>query len=57
MIIRKSDELKDIKGGSTTISGTVMNGLVDLINLLYEAGKSAGSSIRRIVDRNLCPLD
>lgn len=57
MIIRKSDELKDIKGGSTTISGTVMNGLVDLINLLYEAGKSAGSSIRRIVDGNLCPLD
>lgn len=45
-----------IKGGST-ISGTVINGLVDLITLLYDAGKSAGSSIRRIVDGNLCPLD
>lgn len=56
MIIKKSAELKEIKGGST-ISGTVMNGLVNLISLLHEAGKGAGSSIRRIVDGNLCPLD
>ncbi len=47
--------LKEVCGG-TTISGTVLNGMVNLIKILYEAGKSTGSSIRRIIDGNLCPL-
>lgn len=56
MSISKDDELKEIYGG-TTITGTVINGFVDLIKLLYDAGKSAGSSLRRFIDGNLCPLE
>ncbi len=56
MNIKKDSDLKEIYGG-TSITGTVINGFVDLIKLLYDAGKSAGSSIRRLVDGNICPLD
>lgn len=50
-----NDELKEICGG-TTITGTVLNGFVDLIKILYDAGKSTGSAIRRLMEDNLCPL-
>ncbi len=55
MIESKEEELKELCGGAT-ISGTVINGFVNLIKVLYDAGKSAGSSIRRLFDDNLCPL-
>lgn len=55
MIESKNEDLKELCGG-TTISGTVINGFVSLIKVLYDAGKSAGSSLRRMFDNNLCPL-
>lgn len=55
MIESNDEELKELCGG-TTITGTIMNGVVNLIKVLYEAGKSTGSSIRRMLDDNLCPL-
>ena len=55
MIICNNNDLKEVYGGST-ISGTVVNGFVDLIKILHDAGKGIGSAIRRIVDKDLCPL-
>lgn len=55
MIESNNEELKKLNGGAT-ITGTVMNGVVNLIKILYEAGKSAGSSIRRMFNDDLCPL-
>ena len=55
-MIKKSDlELKELHGGMS-ITGTIVNGFVSLIELLYDAGKSAGSAIRRLFDGDMCPL-
>lgn len=48
------EKLKSVNGGS--ISGTVASAFVKIIELLFEAGKGVGSSIRRIGENNLCPL-
>ncbi len=56
MLVSNDNELKNVTGGGT-ISGTVANAFVKIIELLYEAGKGVGSSIRRIGEGKLCPLD
>lgn len=42
--------------GGATISGTLINAFTNIIKVLHEAGTGVGSSIRRIVDNNMCPL-
>lgn len=49
--------LETIYGGSTTITGTIINALTNVIKILKEAGYSLGSGLRRINDNNLCPLE
>lgn len=51
-----NDQLNSIYGGNT-ISGTVINAFTNVIKLLYDAGHSFGSAIRRISEDNLCPLE
>ena len=46
-----------IVGGSSTLSGTILNQLNKLISILVDSGKSLGSSIRRISEDKICPLD
>lgn len=46
-----------IGGSSSYISGTVINAFVNVIKLLIDAGKSVGSSVRRIAEGNVCPLE
>lgn len=46
-----------IVGGATTLSGTILNQLNKLISILVDSGKSLGSSIRRISEDKICPLD
>ena len=48
-------ELESIKGG-TSISGTIINALVNVIKELKAAGYSFGSGIRRLAEGNVCPL-
>ena len=48
--------LEQIIGGSDYISGTVINAFVNVIKLLIDAGKGVGSSIRRVAEGNVCPL-
>ncbi len=52
----EDEELTEIKGGNTTISGPIINALVSVINVLKDAGYSLGSGIRRISENNICPL-
>lgn len=52
----KEEELTNINGGSTTISGPIINAVASIINLIKDAGYSLGSGIRRISENNLCPL-
>ena len=46
-----------IVGGATTLSGTILNQLNKLVSILVDSGKSLGSSIRRISEDKICPLD
>ncbi len=50
-------ELDAILGGASTISGTVVSALTGIVRVLYDAGHAVGSSIRRIVEKDLCPLE
>ena len=45
-----------ILGGGTSITGTLVSAITDIIKVLYEAGHSVGSSIRRFKEKDLCPL-
>ena len=46
-----------IVGGASTLSGTILNQLNKIISILVDSGKSLGSSIRRISEDKICPLD
>ena len=46
-----------IVGGASTLSGTILHQLNKLISILVDSGKSLGSSIRRISEDKICPLD
>lgn len=50
-------QLDAIKGGNTTITGPIINAIVNVIKVLQEAGFEFGSGIRRISEHNLCPLE
>ena len=53
-----SDEkLDNITGGNTTVNGPIINAIVNVINLLRDAGYNIGSGIRRISENKVCPLD
>ena len=50
-------KLKEVTGGTTTISGSIITAVVGVITLIEDIGKGFGSSIRRIIDNNLCTLE
>ncbi len=56
MQILSNNTLEQITGG-TTISGTVISALKNIIELLKDAGYALGSGVRRISENNLCPLE
>ena len=51
------DNLDSIYGGTTTITGPIINAVVNVIKVLKEAGYSLGSGIRRISEDKMCPLE
>lgn len=53
----KKEQLDTITGGNTSLSGPVINALVNVIKIIKDAGYSLGSGIRRISEDKLCPLD
>lgn len=50
-----TEELNSTFGG-TTITGPIINAIVNVIKVLQDAGYSLGSGIRRISENQLCPL-
>lgn len=55
MQVIKDSELEKIYGGDS-VSGTFINAIVNVIELIKDAGYSIGSGIRRICDGELCSL-
>ena len=54
MIKVNNDELMNIKGGSVSYTATFISALVRAIDIIFEIGKSLGSSIRRSSDNTSC---
>ncbi len=51
----KTTELKQITGGAS-ISSSLINSLVKGFNAFMDIGRYLGSSIRRLIGGNACPL-
>lgn len=49
-------KLEKISGGGTTITGTLISAFGEVFKIFFEAGHSVGSSIRRMSDKELCPI-
>lgn len=45
-------ELNNINGGA--LSGAIISSIIRGANIIFEIGKSFGSSIRRLMTKNLC---
>ena len=50
-----SMELEAITGG-VTLSGTLINSFATIIKVLVSIGHDLGSAIRRMSERQICPL-
>ena len=57
MIKKEKEELEKISGGDASITGPVINALVNIITLIHDAGYDLGSGIRRMAEDELCPLN
>lgn len=54
----EEEKLDKIKGGTAaSITGPIINALVNVINCLQQAGYALGSGIRRISEDKICPLE
>ncbi|MBQ2909733.1 MAG: hypothetical protein IJE53_02885 [Bacilli bacterium] len=53
----EEEKLEMISGGGTTITGTLVSAISEVFKVLYDAGHAVGSSIRRMNDKSLCPID
>lgn len=49
-------KLCNIKGGAD-ITSTLVNAFTNVIKVLFDAGHSVGSAIRRFTEGDLCPLE
>lgn len=56
MVELKEEKLCQIVGGATTITGTLVDAIVGVARTIYGFGQGLGSSIRRMAEDNLCPL-
>ncbi len=53
-----NDDLNKIYGGSLeSVSGPIINAIVNVINVLEDAGFAIGSGVRRIIENKMCPLE
>ena len=50
----KKEEMKYIIGGAFT--SAMLNAITKAINTIYELGKHTGSTIRRLVKKQYCPV-
>ncbi len=48
-------EMLSINGGS--LSSSILNAIVNAVNIVYELGKETGSALRRLLIGDYCPLN
>lgn len=48
-------QLKDVKGG-TALSSALVETFTSTFKVVYEFGQNFGTSVRRIITKNLCDL-
>lgn len=54
----KDKELEEITGGQIeSVTGPIINAVVNVVKILQDAGYNLGSGIRRIFENNMCPLE
>ena len=53
--LKKNNNMQEIIGGQT-VTGAIVDGIVNLFKAIYNIGRGAGGSIRRIATGNVCPL-
>lgn len=53
----EEEKLETMYGGGTSVSGTLINALTEVIRVLYDAGHAVGSSFRRIKENDLCSVE
>ncbi len=51
----KNDDLMIIVGGAS-FTGTLINAFTSAGKFIYSLGQAFGSSLRRISERNVCPI-
>ena len=56
MSVIQDEDLMKIRGGES-ISSSMVNAFTNVIKVLFDAGHSLGSAIRRRGEGNLCPLE
>lgn len=49
-----NEELSSITGGASGLSATLFNSLARLVTVILDFGRSIGTSISRIRNRNYC---
>lgn len=52
----KKDEMLKIEGGTSNITGSMLNAIYKTIELIYSIGESLGSYIRRAVENKMCDI-
>lgn len=52
----EKQELLQIVGGGFSITGAVLSSLYKVGSLVFEAGRSLGSALRRIAGGSMCPI-
>lgn len=58
MNIIEENKLDEIKGGQIeSVTGPIINAVVNVVKLLQEAGYNIGSGVRRMVEKSICPLE
>ena len=54
--IKELQNLDEVVGGAT-LSASLLNSFTNIIKTLIDVGRSIGSSIRRIGEGGICPLE
>ena len=52
----KQEQLKNIDGGASWFTSSMLNAINKGVNSLYELGKQTGSALRRLVANQYCPI-
>jgi hypothetical protein len=55
--MKMNDEKLIMVVGGVSLTGTLINAMSRAINALLEVGRSLGTAIRRITNKNLCRLN